>query len=61
MFEIKTNRTLIQMEVDLTICLWLGPLRFSCWLSFTLAHSRISPEYSSLFLIVINLTFMFSL
>ena len=31
------------------------------WLSFTLAYSRISHEYSSLFIIVINLIFMFSL
>ena len=28
---------------------------FSYWFSFTLAHSRISHEYSSLFIIVINL------
>ena len=31
------------------------------WFSFTLAYSRISHEYSSLFIIVINLIFMFSL
>ena len=31
------------------------------WFSFTLAYSRISYEYSSLFIIVINLIFMFSL
>ena len=29
--------------------------------AFTLAYSRISHEYSSLFIIVINLIFMFSL
>ena len=29
------------------------------WFSFTLAYSRISHEYSSLFFIVINLIFMF--
>ena len=33
----------------------------SYWFSFTLAYSRISHEYSSLFIIVINLIFMFSL
>ena len=31
------------------------------WFSFTLTYSRISHEYSSLFIIVINLIFMFSL
>ena len=36
---------------------WLGPP----WFSFTLAYSRISHEYSSLFIIVINLIFMFPL
>ena len=45
----------------LTICLWLGPPWFNYWFSFTLAFSRISHEYSSLFIIVINLIFMFSL
>ena len=34
---------------------------FNYWFSFTLAYSRISHEYSSLFIIVINLIFMFSL
>ena len=43
-----------------TICLWLGPPRFNYWFSFTLAYSRISHKYSSLFIIVINLIFMFS-
>ena len=36
-------------------------LWFNYWFSFTLAYSRISHEYSSLFIIVINLIFMFSL
>ena len=45
----------------LTICLWLGPPWFNYWFSFTLAYSRISHEYSSLFIIVINLIFVFSL
>ena len=45
----------------LTICLWLGPLWFTYWFSFTLTYSRISHEFSSLFIIVINLIFMFSL
>ena len=44
-----------------TICLWLGPPWFNYWFSFTLAYTRISHEYSSLFIIVINLIFMFSL
>ena len=43
----------------LTICLWLGLPWFNYWFSFTLAYSRISHEYSSLFIIVINLIFMF--
>ena len=45
----------------LTICLWLGPPWFNYWFSFTLAYSRNSHVYSSLFIIVINLNFMFSL
>ena len=45
----------------MTICLWLGPPRLNFWFSFTPAYSRISQEYSSLFIIVINLSFMFSL
>ena len=40
----------------LKICLWLGPPWFNYWLSFTLAYSTISHEYSSLFIIVIALT-----
>ena len=42
----------------LTICLW--PRRGST-IGFHLVYSRISHEYSSLFFIVINLIFMFSL
>ena len=38
-----------------------GPPWFNYWFSFTLAYSRISHEYSSLFIIVINLIFVFSL
>ena len=38
----------------------LANLWFNYWFSFTLAYSRISHEYSSLFIIVINLIFMFS-
>ena len=49
------------MGWGLTICLWLGLPWFNYWFSFTLACSRISHEYSSLFIIVINLIFMFSL
>ena len=49
------------MGWGLTIYLWLGPPWFNYWFSFTLAYSRISNEYSSLFIIVINLIFMFSL
>ena len=44
----------------LTTCLWLGSPWFNYWFSFTLAYSRISHEYSYLFVIVINLIFMFS-
>ena len=46
---------------DLTICLWLGPPWINYWFSFTLAYSRISHEYSSLFIIAINLIFVLSL
>ena len=52
---------LLPVGWGLTICLWLGPPWFNYWFSFTLAYSRISHEYSSLFIIVINLIFMFSL
>ena len=41
----------------LPVSIWLGPPWFTYWLSFTLAFSRISHEYSSLFIIVINLIF----
>ena len=37
------------MDWGLTVCLWLDPPRFNYWFLFTLAHSRISHEYSSLF------------
>ena len=47
------------MGWGLTICLWLGPPQFNYWFSFTLAYSRISHEYSSLFIIVINLIWCF--
>ena len=47
------------MGWGLTICHWLGPPWFNYWFSFTLAYSRISHEYSSLFIIVINLIFSF--
>ena len=37
---------------------WVGAWRyvfgFNYWFSFTLAHSRVSHEYSSLFIIVID-------
>ena len=46
------------MGWGLTVCLWLGPRCFNCWFSFTLSHSRISHEYSSLFIIVMNLIFL---
>ena len=49
------------MGWGLTVCLWLGPPWFRYRFSFTLAYSRISHEYSFLFIIVINLIFMFSL
>ena len=38
---------------------WLGPPWFNYWFSFTLVHSRISQEYSSLFIIVITLILCF--
>ena len=41
------------------MCLWLGPPWLNYWFSFTLAYSRISHEYSSLFIIVINLILCF--
>ena len=44
------------MGWGLAICLWLGSPWFNYWFSFTLAYSRISHEYSSLSIIVINLT-----
>ena len=53
--------TAVRASDSMTICLWLGPPWFNYWFSFTLAYSRISHEYSSLFIIVFNLIFMFSL
>ena len=47
------------MGWGLTICLWLGPPGFNYWFSFTLAYSRITHAYSSLFIIVINLILCF--
>ena len=47
------------MGWGLTICLWLGPPWFNYWFSFTLAYSRISHEYLSLFIIVNNLILCF--
>ena len=49
------------MHENLAICIWLGPPWFNYCFSFTLAYSRIFHEYSSLFIIVINLIFIFSL
>ena len=46
------------MGWGLTICLWLGPPWFNYWVSFTLAYSRISNEYSSLFITVVTAFFM---
>ena len=51
--------SLLDVRDNLTIRLWLGPSLFNCWFSFTLVHRRISHEYSSLFIKVINLVFMF--
>ena len=48
------------MGWGLAICLWLSPLWFNYWFSFTLAHSRIAMSIR-LYSIVINLVFMFSL
>ena len=45
----------------LTICFWPGPPWFNYWFSFTLVYRRISHDYSSLFIIVINLIFTFLL
>ena len=43
------------------ICLWLGPPWFIYWFSFTLSHSRISHEFSSLFIIVMYHFYVFAL
>ena len=50
-----------QFRKLIKLCLRLGPPWFSYWFSLTLAYSRISHECSSLFIIMINLIFMFSL
>ena len=50
-------RKTLTSGLGLTICFRLCPPLFNYWFSFTLAHSRISHEYSSLFIIVINLIF----
>ena len=39
----------------------LCPPWFNYWFPFTLAYSRVRHEYSSLFIKVINMIFMFSL
>ena len=49
------------MGWGLTLCLCLDPPWFSYLFSFTQAYSRISNGNSCLFIIVINLIFMFSL
>ena len=68
-FEVVTKTEILstgQLKISvnlvgwgLTICLWLGPPWFNYWFPFTPAYSRISHEYSSLFIIVINLIFVF--
>ena len=57
----RSLRKTLTSGFGLSICLWLGPPWFNYWFLFTLAYSRISHEYSPLFIIVINLNFMFSL
>ena len=52
------NSSLCTTTWGLTICLWLGSPWVNYWFSFTLAYSRINHEYSSLFIIVINLIFV---
>ena len=42
------------------MCLWLGPPWFGCWFSFTLTYSGTGRKYSSLFVVVFSLIFMFS-
>ena len=49
------------MGWGLAVCLWLGPPWFSCWFSFTLPYSGIGRGCSSLFIVVINFVFVFSL
>ena len=59
--QCRPLRKTLTSDMGLTICLWLGPPWFNYLFLFTLAYSRISHEYMSLFLTVINLIFMFSL
>ena len=60
-YLVARPRQATKKRKQLSICLWLGPPWFNYWFSFTLAYSRINHEYSSLFIIVINLIFMFLL
>ena len=55
------STTAVRASDSMMICLWLGTPWFNYGFSFTLAYSTISHEYSSLFIIVINLIFVFSL
>ena len=55
-FISRENFVLSRVEHGKSFNYW-----FNYWFSFTLVYSRISHEYSSLFIIVINLIFMFSL
>ena len=57
----KAFRKTLTSRWGLTICIWLGPPWFNYWFPFTLAYCKFSHEYSSLFITVINLIFMFSL
>ena len=57
----RSLRKTINSGLGLDDMFWLGRPWFNYWFSFTLAYSRISLEYSSLFIIVINFIFMFSL
>ena len=54
-----SSKNLKSVGWGLKICLWLGSMWFNY--SFTLVYSRFCHEYLSLFIIVINLIFMFSL
>ena len=54
-FQGTFRSTLVSAQSDQSsLCTqWVGPPWFNYWFSFTLAYSRISHEYSSLFIIVI--------